>query len=384
MGKRKADGIQRVVRSYIGAGRFGKVLGTSSMLGHWALAKQREEAVYSYSLSKGLSTELQNALNDITGDDHLDFGSSKGMEIDGIGPDINAGDAANSKDSSAELSSSQNVVDLRDFIGVNKWHGRRKYKDAQTWKQHIQRFNNAWASIIDKLVDEYICWNYNSKPSTGSPSDSWEFSIEIIDIHSLTHQTTIYQDSETKTTSALVHAGYLPASPESPSIAVSLHMLELFYAMQLFKPNFSVEAFAKMVCYLHLEPYRRTYRTALSDTFDIYLAILQKVESRIAKELGHDSPDYWALNSCELLQTFSHMVVVDGNNLLKCLHGVGKREVADTRVFGESDYYLSEEFVNLYANEVPARPPPKPAVEVEEDFTEDAIHQEKHFRLKWV
>ncbi|KAF9074298.1 hypothetical protein BDP27DRAFT_1416595 [Rhodocollybia butyracea] len=340
MGKRKADGIQHVVRSYIGAGRFGKVLGTSSMLGHWALAKQREEAVYSYSLSKGLSTELQNALNDITGDDHLDFGSSKGMEIDGIGPDINAGDAANSEDSSAELSSSQNVVDLRDFIGVNKWHGRRKYKDAQTWKQHIQRFNNAWASIIDKLVDEYICWNYNSKPSTGSPSDSWEFSIEIIDIHSLTHQTTIYQDSETKTTSALVHAGYLPASPESPSIAVSLHMLELFYAMQLFKPNFSVEAFAKMLSAMHL--------------------------------------------GGEPLQTFSHMVVVDGNNLLKCLHGVGKREVADTRVFGESDYYLSEEFVNLYANEVPARPPPKPAVEVEEDFTEDAIHQEKHFRLKWV
>ena len=52
---------------------------------------------------------------------------------------------------------------------------------------------------------------------------------------------------------------------------------------------------------------------------------------------------------------FSRMVVVDGNNSLKHMDGVGKREVADTRVFGESDYYLSEEFVNTFADKVPTR-----------------------------
>ena len=52
---------------------------------------------------------------------------------------------------------------------------------------------------------------------------------------------------------------------------------------------------------------------------------------------------------------FSRMVVVDGNNSLKRMDGIGKREVADTRVFGESDYYLSEEFVNTFTDEVPAR-----------------------------
>lgn len=35
---------------------------------------------------------------------------------------------------------------------------------------------------------------------------------------------------------------------------------------------------------------------------------------------------------------------------------IGKREVADTRVFSDSDYYLTEEFVDLFANEVKARP----------------------------
>lgn len=65
------------------------------------------------------------------------------------------------------------------------------------------------------------------------------------------------------------------------------------------------------------------------------------------------------------------MVVVDGNNSLKRLDGVGKREVSDTRVFGESDYYLSEEFVNTYADEVKARPKEKPVVDNDDEEEEN-------------
>ncbi|KAF9076441.1 hypothetical protein BDP27DRAFT_1210207 [Rhodocollybia butyracea] len=271
-------------------------------------------------------------------------------------------------------------------MGVNKWHGRRKYKDARTWKQRVQRFNDAWASIIDELVEQYICWKYSIPSQTAEPATTgWEFSIQIIDVYTLTREATVPRNSETKATSALVQAGYLPASPESPSIAVSLRTLELFYATRLFKPNFSVEAFAKTVCHLHSEPYRRSYRTALSDTFDIYLAIIRKVQSKVAKELGQDSLDYRARNSCppctyelegEPPQTFSRMVVIDGNNSLKRLDGIGKREVSDTRVFGESDYYLSEEFVNRYADEIPARPQPNATAEVEEDLPGDWVNVE--------
>lgn len=173
------------------------------------------------------------------------------MNIDDFGPNLNAGEVPDNDDGDGESDTSQNiVVDLRDFIGVNKWHGRRKYRDTRTWKQRIQRFNDAWASIINELVDEYISWKYSSEPSPGSPN-SWEFSIRVIDIYTLTRQTTIYRNSETKATSALVRAGYLPGSPESPSVAVSLRTLELLYTIRLFKPNFSIEAFAKTVCHLH-------------------------------------------------------------------------------------------------------------------------------------
>lgn len=175
------------------------------------------------------------------------------MDVDGLGLGIGQGPEDDGSDT--ELTPSQNtsqniVVDLRDFIGVNKWHGHRKYKDTRTWKQRVHRFNHAWASIIDDLVNEYIRWKYNSNSHSQPGANGWEFSIQVIDVYSSIHEATIYRDSETQATSALVQAGYLPASPVSPSVAVSLCTLELFYAVRLFKPNFSVEAFAKTACYL--------------------------------------------------------------------------------------------------------------------------------------
>lgn len=75
------------------------------------------------------------------------------------------------------------------------------------------------------------------------------------------------------------------------------------------------------------------------------------------------------------------MFVANGNNSLKRMDGVGRQEVADARVFRESDYYLSKEYVNMFANEVPARPSAKSAVDhgeeeelEEEDTWADEVH----------
>ncbi|RDB25832.1 hypothetical protein Hypma_006599 [Hypsizygus marmoreus] len=56
---------------------------------------------------------------------------------------------------------------------------------------------------------------------------------------------------------------------------------------------------------------------------------------------------------------YRRMWVMDGNNSLKRIRGIGDRQVADTRIFEASDYFLPSEFVNRFANEVKA--PPKPA-----------------------
>ncbi|KAJ3807341.1 hypothetical protein F5876DRAFT_90615 [Lentinula aff. lateritia] len=283
------------------------------------------------------------------------------MDVDDIGVDVGFGDdeggegvAENTEDVS---------VDIRDVIQVGRWHGRRKYKDGRTWKYRIQTLNAAWAPLIEEMSEAYIKWKY----SFGLPEtfdESYSFSISVVDALTLVTEATISRGSDTRAAIALVHAGYIGTSPEKPSLAVSLKTLELYYTLRLFKPSLSIEAFAKTICHLYSVPYRRGYRTGLSNTFDIYLAIRRKVDAQVAKELGHDSANYRVLNSCpaccykledEPELKFSRMWAVDGNNSLKRVAGIGSREVSDNRVFEESDYYLSKDFVNTFAGEIKAR-----------------------------
>ena len=52
-------------------------------------------------------------------------------------------------------------------------------------------------------------------------------------------------------------------------------------------------------------------------------------------------------------QTFRRMLVLDGNNSLKRMKSThGRREVGDVREFHDSDYFLTNAYVNLFENEV--------------------------------
>lgn len=69
---------------------------------------------------------------------------------------------------------------------------------------------------------------------------------------------------------------------------------------------------------------------------------------------------------------FARMFAMDGNNSLKRMQGVGNRQQADTRVFGDSDYFLSEDYVNTFANEVPPRKSSARQATVESDNEADS------------
>ncbi|THU85589.1 hypothetical protein K435DRAFT_822380 [Dendrothele bispora CBS 962.96] len=213
------------------------------------------------------------------------------------------------------------------------------------------------------MTDAYLVWKHSSTQSPPSSHPDYNFYISTIDLYTLENTALIPRDQNTEPNVALVRAGYLGNSPLNPSLAISLQTLNLFYTLRLFKASLSVEAFAKTLCHLYKTPYRHGYRSALSDAFDIYLAILRKVDGRVSQELGHDGPDYRVKNACpaccyeledEPQLEIQRMWVVDGNNSLKRIKGISGREIAETRVFS-SDYYLSQEFVDQYANEVKAR-----------------------------
>lgn len=122
-------------------------------------------------------------------------------------------------------------------------------------------------------------------------------------------------------------------------------------------------------------PFRRKYRAALSGTFDAYLSILRIIDKRVLKALGRNTPNWRVLNACppcgyevrSVLQsggshtyalcklegepdlTFWRMLVLDGNNSLSRMAQAGDRVIDSQNTFSESDYYLSEEFVNTFS-----------------------------------
>ncbi|KAJ8454198.1 hypothetical protein ONZ51_g13169 [Trametes cubensis] len=177
----------------------------------------------------------------------------------------------------------------------------------------------------------------------------------------LARTATIQRDAAQTTVIAMAQQGYLAASPISPSLAITFNTLEHFRLLRLRKPSFSIEAFAKVLCDSYALPYRRRYRTALSDCFDVYLAILRNIDKRLKVALKRDSPEWCVHNACpaccykldgEQPLTFARMLALDGNNSLKRVAKFGDRNMADLREFTESDYFLSVDYVDRYKDEI--------------------------------
>lgn len=134
---------------------------------------------------------------------------------------------------------------------------KAKHKDARTWRQRFERMDRNWKDTIPGLVDAYIAWSNSSAATSDEgvvlPDDALgKFDIDVLDIYSLRSSATITPTSESMSTAAmLVACGYLGTTPVNPSLAISLKTLELLRRLRLFKASFSIEAFAKLLCYCY-------------------------------------------------------------------------------------------------------------------------------------
>ncbi|KAI0371572.1 hypothetical protein BV20DRAFT_1035216 [Pilatotrama ljubarskyi] len=203
-------------------------------------------------------------------------------------------------------------------------------------------------------------------PDARAPADiprdgTYDFSIAVIDLHTLASTAEIRRDATQTTVVALAEQGYMAMSPVFPTLAICFNTLELFRRIRARKASMSVEAFAKVICDYYAIPYRRRYRTAMSDAYDVYLTMLRSIDARISTSLKRDTPDWRVQNLCpaccyvledEPPLVWGHMYCIDGNNSLKRIAKFGHREVADTRDFDESDYYLPAAWVDQFKDEV--------------------------------
>ena len=123
-------------------------------------------------------------------------------------------------------------------------------KDTCTWQHRLHNLDIQWQGIVPRLTETYLCWMVqHSEPlPPADSSNEYDFEINVLDINSLDINWLIPRQG-VPTIDALMLEGYLGATPDNPTIAVSLATLELYCTLQLIKPSLSVEGFTKFLCY---------------------------------------------------------------------------------------------------------------------------------------
>lgn len=105
------------------------------------------------------------------------------------------------------------------------------------------------------------------------------FTIDVYDIFTTVPTASIPLEAADSPAEALVQSGYLGATPIYPSVAISLTTLELLRCIRLYKASFSIEAYAKLVCYyygvsVYLVCFGRKTVTSVLDPLSAYGAEL--------------------------------------------------------------------------------------------------------------
>ncbi|KAH0833455.1 hypothetical protein J3R83DRAFT_12574 [Lanmaoa asiatica] len=257
-----------------------------------------------------------------------------------------------------EVSESESfMAAVHDVVG-KPWY---KYKDGRTWQQRQARLQANWSPLVKELVAAYLEWKGPRTPPSpvDPPSSIYDFSIPVLDVFGMQETATIRRSEDgASAATALVLHGYMPCSPTSPVLAISLRSLELYHHIRLRKPSFSVEAFVKVICDLYNRPYARRYRHQLANAFDAYLIVLREVEKQVHELLGQSSDNWRVLNACppcgfklegEAELRYCRMIAIDGNNSLSRVAPLGNRQAGDERHF-TSDYFLDPDYVNSYAD----------------------------------
>ncbi|OCH84166.1 hypothetical protein OBBRIDRAFT_815570 [Obba rivulosa] len=207
---------------------------------------------------------------------------------------------------------------------------------------------------------------FNQEQITHHREESWKSMLDAIsvDIYTLNTTTHIHCNADSHSAvKAIVQHGYFATTPVKPSLTISFKTLELFRYLWLCKPSFSIKAYTKVICDFYAIPYQHMYWVSLSNTFNMYLSIHRVIDGR--RTLNACPACCYELKDEPPLR-FSHMVCIDGNNSLKRMAKVGDCSVDNTRVFSESDYFLSKEFINQYTPEMKIR---KCNMEAGDDFS---------------
>ncbi|KAH7904826.1 hypothetical protein BJ138DRAFT_1119044 [Hygrophoropsis aurantiaca] len=261
---------------------------------------------------------------------------------------------------------------------------RHRRSENRTRRDCILRRTEAFDQQLPELTDGYLNWSLNrSKAGKKSffeefrrdendvinDANSGQWPIKVIDVICAEAVTIKIIPSDVFIASALTRQGLIPCSPISPTVAITIDALEVYRVARLRSPHFSIQAYVKTLCDLHGVEFHRYLSRQFSIAYDLYLRMLNEVNSLVAEALQRDSPDWRLKHACpactytlqhEEKLTFSMLYAMDGNDSLKRVlrrlvtdddpEGLGPSSELPTSQAVTSDRYLSRAFVNQFSD----------------------------------
>ncbi|KAF9048996.1 hypothetical protein BJ165DRAFT_1310808, partial [Panaeolus papilionaceus] len=159
----------------------------------------------------------------------------------------------------------------------------------------------------------------------------------------------------------LVLRGFLGATPEQPSLAFGLDLLEVYQQLRRVCPRLSLDALARALCHIHHHPIQPYLADQLSCAYDCFIEMQTHIHHLHDQALQR-SPEWTQKNVCApcLYKTdnepnlrFSFLAAMDGNNSLKLVDSTFRAGTAcaDDRE-SKSLQWISPEGVNVFKDEV--------------------------------
>ncbi|KAB5588232.1 hypothetical protein CTheo_8328 [Ceratobasidium theobromae] len=202
---------------------------------------------------------------------------------------------------------------------------------TRNWAERLANEQQSWERQIPLLCDAFLAYRRTGLRAS-VPADSCSASAQVsfeLDSLLLTERKklTFTPGSPAEPVNVtLMRQGFLSPTPNIPKLAIHVDVLRFSVALRWHASALSVQAIAASLSELYNVPYMRHLRTQLSNTIDVYLAILRMIDSRVNRTLNRDECDWQLRNSCAACTyrlddepdlKYSMLITLDGNDSLK-------------------------------------------------------------------
>ncbi|TFK59026.1 hypothetical protein BDN72DRAFT_873101 [Pluteus cervinus] len=165
------------------------------------------------------------------------------------------------------------------------------------------------------------------------------------------------------TNQALVEAGFLGGSPDTPAIAFSFSVFDLYRQLHRVCPRLSIQGFTKALDHLHHVPVATYLPSQFSTAYDCYLEIICGADSVVNQAMNYTTESWFAEHVCppclyktadEPKSNFSLLAAMDGNVSLKLFSNDVRAgtPLEDDREARTGGRWLSPSFVDQFQDEV--------------------------------